>query len=64
MWNIAWEGFKVRPIFGWGPENFLKVFDTHFDTRYFNPVDGFGAWFDRAHSVYFDYLVETGALGF
>ena len=63
MWSIAWEGFKIRPILGWGPENFLKVFDTHFDTRYFNPTAGFGAWFDRAHSVYFDYLVETGALG-
>ena len=64
MWNMAWQGFKERPLLGWGPENFLNVFDQHFNTRYFSPEKGFGAWFDRAHSVYFDYLVETGILGF
>lgn len=63
MWNIAWEGFKEKPVLGWGPENFLHVFEKHFDERYFSPGDGYGAWFDRAHSVYFDYLVSTGILG-
>ncbi len=63
MWQIAWSGWLARPIFGWGPENFIYVFDTHFNIRYFDPTQGFGAWFDRAHSIYFDYLVETGALG-
>ncbi|MEK7465629.1 MAG: O-antigen ligase family protein [Patescibacteria group bacterium] len=63
MWNVAWEGFKVHPVFGWGPENYIKIFDTHFDTRYFIPKDGFGAWFDRAHSLIFDYLAETGIVG-
>lgn len=63
MWNIAIEGWKARPILGWGPENYIQVFDRHFDTRYFVPGEQFGAWFDRAHSVIFDYLVETGALG-
>jgi O-antigen ligase len=63
MWNIAWNGFKERPLLGWGPENYLQVFDRHFDTDYLKPNEGFGAWFDRAHSVYFDYLVETGILG-
>lgn len=64
MWNMAWDGFKERPLFGWGPENYINVFDRHFDIRYFSPSKGFGAWFDRAHSIYFDYLVETGILGF
>ncbi len=63
MWQMAWDGFKARPIFGWGPENFTTVFDTHFNTAYFNPPEGFGAWFDRAHSVIFDYLSETGIVG-
>ncbi len=63
MWKIAWDGFKERPIFGWGPENYIQVFDRHFNTAYFRPSEGFGAWFDRAHSIYFDYLVETGLLG-
>jgi len=63
MWKIAWDGFKERPLLGWGPENFIKVFAHDFNTAYFKPSQGFGAWFDRAHSVYFDYLVEIGALG-
>ena len=63
MWKIAWDGFKERPILGWGPENYIYVFSEHFNVNYYNPSEGFGAWFDRAHSVYFDYLVETGILG-
>lgn len=63
MWKTALEGFKERPILGWGPENFYQVFDRHFNTDYFKPSDGFGAWFDRAHSFIFDYLAETGILG-
>jgi len=64
MWKMAWDGFKERPLLGWGPENYLEVFDRHFNIKYFKPSEGFGAWFDRAHSIYFDYLVETGILGF
>ncbi|MBI2278843.1 MAG: O-antigen ligase family protein [Candidatus Brennerbacteria bacterium] len=63
MWGIALEGWKERPLLGWGPENYIQVFDRRFDPAYFEPTKGFGAWFDRAHSIYFDYLVETGALG-
>ncbi len=63
-WGSAWKGFKERPIFGWGPENFSPVFDKYFDTRHFVPGKNSETWFDRAHSVIFDYLAETGALGF
>ncbi len=63
IWKMAIDGFKERPILGWGPENFLQVFDRHFNTKYFVPSAGFGAWFDRAHDIYLDYLVETGILG-
>lgn len=63
MWGIAYQGFKERPLLGWGPENYIQVFDRHFDPHYYVPGQPFGAWFDRAHSIIFDYLVETGALG-
>jgi O-antigen ligase len=62
-WNTAWQGFKDRPLFGWGPENFSTVFDLHFDQRHFNPKASSETWFDRAHSVLFDYLAETGFFG-
>lgn len=63
IWQAAAKGFKERPILGWGPENFAQVFDRNFPTDFFTPERGFGAWFDRAHSIFFDYLVETGVLG-
>ena len=63
-WGSAWSGFKERPILGWGPENFSTAFDKYFDPRHFTPGKNSETWFDRAHSVIFDYLVETGALGF
>ncbi|MBI2623024.1 MAG: O-antigen ligase family protein [Candidatus Liptonbacteria bacterium] len=62
-WGTAVEGFKERPLLGWGPENFPAVFDRHFDPRHFVPGQGTETWFDRAHSVLFDYLAETGLVG-
>jgi len=63
VWGEAWKGFLERPIFGWGPENFPTVFDKYFDPRFYVPGQNTETWFDRAHSVFFDYLVETGLLG-
>lgn len=64
IWKMAWDGFKERPILGYGPENFTYVFDRYFNPAYYKPGDGFGAWFDRAHSLIFDYLAQTGIVGF
>jgi hypothetical protein len=63
-WNSAWKGFKERPVLGWGPENFSAVFDKYFDKRHYVPGQVSETWFDRAHSVIFDYLAETGFVGF
>lgn len=64
VWGEAWKGFLERPVLGWGPENFSTVYDKYFDPRFFIPaVQGVETWFDRAHSVFFDYLAETGVLG-
>ncbi|MBI2591791.1 MAG: O-antigen ligase family protein [Candidatus Brennerbacteria bacterium] len=63
-WGSAWRGFLERPIFGWGPENFSLAFDKYFDTRHFKGINiSTETWFDRAHSVFFDYLSETGIFG-
>ncbi|MGC9598970.1 MAG: O-antigen ligase family protein [Minisyncoccia bacterium] len=63
VWGEAWQGFLERPILGWGPENFTSVFDKYFNPNFFVPGQSTETWFDRAHSVYFDYLSETGILG-
>lgn len=63
IWKTAWNGFKDRPWLGFGPESFTYIFSRYFNTDYFKPAEGFGSWFDRAHSIYLDYLTEAGILG-
>jgi O-antigen ligase len=63
VWGSAWKGFLARPVLGWGPENFAPVFDKFFNPKFFTPGTSSETWFDRAHSVFFDYLSETGILG-
>jgi O-antigen ligase len=59
-WNAAWLGFQERPVLGWGPENFDTVFDRHFEPRLYVASE---PWEDRAHSIPFEYLAETGLVG-
>ncbi len=63
-WRIAWKGFLERPIFGWGPGNYLYLFQHINDPAFYNVQTGdYGAWFDEAHSIVFDNLAETGVVG-
>ena len=56
LWKESIEAFKERPTLGWGPENFTPAFE-----KYYQPQ--FTTWYDRAHNIFFDYLVMTGILG-
>ena len=60
VWPMAIEGFKERPILGWGQENFNYVFNSHYNPEMWSHEQ----WFDRAHNVYLDWLVAGGILGF
>lgn len=64
FWDIAFQGFKEKPILGWGGDTYQFVYG-----KYFNPIiltDGYAReyWVDRSHSIYFDELVTGGILGF
>jgi O-antigen ligase len=63
VWGEAWQGFLERPVLGWGQENFTAVYDKFFNPNFYTPGQPTETWFDRAHSVFFDYLAETGILG-
>ncbi|MDE2018770.1 MAG: O-antigen ligase family protein [Patescibacteria group bacterium] len=63
VWGEAWQAFLARPVLGWGPENFTAPFDKYFNPNFYVPGQNTETWFDRAHSVFFDYLAETGILG-
>lgn len=59
IWGISIKSIKERPLTGWGPENFSVVFSKYYDPRLWSREP----WFDRAHNVFFDWLVQGGILG-
>ncbi len=59
IWGMALSGFEQRPVLGWGQENFNYVFNANYNPKMY----GQEQWFDRAHSVYFDWLINGGILG-
>jgi len=60
IWPIALEGFKEKPILGWGQEGFNYVFNKYYDPKLYSQE----SWFDRAHNAPLDFLVAGGILGF
>lgn len=62
-WNIAWQGFKERPITGWGLDNFHIVFNSHYNPKSLR-FGTYETWFDRSHNTVLDVLSMTGILGF
>jgi len=59
-WGIAWNAFKARPIFGWGPNNYLYLHNAFLDPRVYELRE---TNFDRAHNAYLDYASMSGILG-
>ncbi len=58
-WGIAWGAIKEKPILGYGQGNYGLIFDKNYDVRMWNQEQ----WFDRAHSLIFDWLIAGGFLG-
>jgi O-antigen ligase/tetratricopeptide (TPR) repeat protein len=59
IWHMAYEGFKERPLLGWGQSNFNYIFNKNYDpSLYFAE-----SWYDRVHNIVFDWLVAGGILG-
>lgn len=59
IWPMALKGAMERPILGWGQENFNYIFNANYDPKMYAQEQ----WFDRAHSVFLDWLVASGILG-
>ena len=60
VWHVAWQGIKERPLLGWGGGAFSDVFDTWYDPK----LSLEEPWFDRAHSIVFDWLIAGGIVLF
>ncbi|MCX6741277.1 MAG: O-antigen ligase family protein, partial [Candidatus Parcubacteria bacterium] len=61
-WQIAWQGFLIKPLWGWGWENYHIVFNKLYQPYYltFGPE---GTWFDQSHNQVMDLLATTGIIG-
>lgn len=59
VWKMAWNGFKERPFFGWGQENFIAIYTVN--KLPFIPE--FREFFDRAHNIFIDWIITTGIIG-
>ena len=64
FWDIAVEGFKEKPIIGWGGDSYQYVYAKKFDPIITTPGYAPEFWVDRAHNIYFDELVSGGIIGF
>ena len=60
VWQSTFSAFAERPVLGWGPENFPIPFDKYYNPQHY----GSDSWFDRAHSIYLEYLSYGGVLLF
>ncbi len=63
VWDFSKKSIAERPYFGWGLDNFDKSFQEHYDNTILEKKNGGEAWFDRAHNILIDNLVETGYVG-
>ena len=63
VWEMAWTGVLEKPILGWGLENFNVVFGKYFNPKLFLAEYGGEVWFDRAHNIILDTLINSGIVG-
>ncbi len=60
IWDMAFQAVKERPLLGWGQDNFNIVFSKFYNPKLYDQEP----WFDRAHNIIFDWLVNAGIIGF
>lgn len=61
QWRAAIEGFKERPILGYGPETHNLVWSAHFDPAIYRLLDT--DIYDRTHNQYLETLSTGGIIG-
>ena len=61
-WQSGLEGWKEKPILGWGPENFVLAHAKYFDPRHFAGIGSETIW-DRAHNIVLEMLTTMGIFG-
>lgn len=63
VWEMSEQVISEKLLLGWGSDNFERVFETHYDNRLLQSEYGNEAWFDRAHNIFVDQMVDAGLIG-
>ncbi len=63
LWEISGKVISQRPLFGWGTDNFERVYEKNYDNRLLQGEYGNEAWFDRAHNIFIDQATDNGIVG-
>lgn len=61
-WNMAWDGFKEKPLLGWGPENYSRATDAHFIPE-LSEYSIAETHTDKPHNYFLELAVTSGFLG-
>ena len=59
--SFGLRGFADKPLFGWGPENYVVAWGRHYDAEEIG--DYSGPPFDQAHNKPIEELTTKGAIG-
>jgi len=62
IWGIALEGWRQKPVLGWGVESFSYVFDKSYKTKFLDFIPE-GMYFDRPHNKLLEVMNDTGTIG-
>ncbi len=60
FWDIAEKAILKRPIFGYGPENYMIAFQENFNPQILIAENSFEGWTDRAHNVFYELGATAG----
>lgn len=63
VWEMSEKVIAQKPFFGWGSDNFERVFENNYDNRILQDEYGNEAWLDRAHNIFVDQSVDNGFFG-
>ncbi len=61
-WEEALQGFKDKPILGWGKENYHVIYQKYLDPNVLNPERGAEVWSLHPHNATLEILDEGGIL--
>ncbi len=63
FWQQSFQGFKERPLLGWGLNNFRHIYFKNFNPEILIDRKNKNVWSGNPHNVVYEKLSENGILG-